>query len=194
MFKYEESFTNENGEITVYIQPQTIGNLFLTFQENEVDFLEIELKTEGMLNSGSLFTVDENPAIYYYASNGKRYVFPHEKIYMSWFDNFADIIVIDQSITAQIPFGGVVKYKPGYRMVKIQTDPKVYAVDKNGVLRWIKTEKTAISLYGSDWNKKIDDISDAFFINYQVGEPIVLVSDYDPSQASIIEDNFYPAM
>jgi hypothetical protein len=57
-------------------------------------------------------------------------------------------------------------------MVKIQTDPKVYAVDANGALRWVPDEWTAKRLYGDDWNKKIDDLSDAFFADYSIGEPV----------------------
>jgi len=36
----------------------------------------------------------------------------------------------------------------------------------------------AVALYGSNWNTKIDDISDAFFTNYTVGSQINSASDY----------------
>ena len=58
------------------------------------------------------------------------------------------------------------------RMVKIQTDPKVYAVARGGILRWVKTESLAKLLYGDTWNTQIDDVSDALFTNYTIGEPI----------------------
>jgi len=38
----------------------------------------------------------------------------------------------------------------------------------------------AANLYGPAWNTAIDDISEAFFINYRIGPPIQDVFDYDP--------------
>jgi hypothetical protein len=57
-------------------------------------------------------------------------------------------------------------------MVKIQTDPKVYAIVRGGLLRWIPTEAKAKELYGANWNKQIDYIPDAFFVDYKIGAPI----------------------
>jgi hypothetical protein len=57
-------------------------------------------------------------------------------------------------------------------MVKIMSDPHVYAVARGGVLRWVTSEAVAARLFGSGWNKMIDDVSDAFFVNYTLGAPI----------------------
>ena len=72
----------------------------------------------------------------------------------------------------EIPLGGNVLYKPGALLVKIQTDPKVYAVGANGKLKWVKSEAIAKALYGENWNKLIDDVPDSFFTNYEIDEPI----------------------
>jgi hypothetical protein len=48
----------------------------------------------------------------------------------------------------------------------------VYAIAKGGVLRWVKTEADAVALYGADWNTKIDDISEALFMDYRYGADI----------------------
>ena len=66
-------------------------------------------------------------------------------------------------------------------MVKFTTDPKVYAVSRGGLLRWVKTEELARSFYGNDWNQKIDDIADAFYTNYTFGTEINSVTEYSPS-------------
>lgn len=78
-------------------------------------------------------------------------------------------------------------------MIKIQTDPRVYAVSNGGVLRWVKTEAIAQALYDIHWAQMIDDVSDVLFINYTVGTPIESTDDFHPSQAmsnasSIYED------
>ena len=120
-------------------------------------------------------------AVYYIGSDGQRHAFPNDKVYFSWYSNFNGIQIMDESQLASIPLGKNVTYKPGVKMVKFTTNSKVYAVSRNGVLRWITSESIATSLYGSNWTQRIDDISDAFFINYQFGTDINSASDYDPA-------------
>lgn len=132
-------------------------------------------------------------AVYYYAQDGKRYVFPNQQTYNSWFTDFSDIVEISDEDLASMPLGGNVRYRPGIRMIKLQTDPKVYAVSKNGVLRWVTTEEVAIGIYGATWNTMVDDVSDAFFFNYTVGSPISDTSDFTPADeadlATTINEN-----
>lgn len=118
-------------------------------------------------------------AVYYIGADGKRHAFPNEAVFKTWFANFDDVEIISASELASYPLGANVTYRPGARMVKFQSSPKVYAVDRYGVLRWIGSEAIATSLYGSSWNQQIHDISDAFFRNYTFGETIDSVSDYD---------------
>lgn len=121
------------------------------------------------------------PAVYYYGADGKRYVFPNEKTYKTWYDDFSTVKTITDADLAAISIGGNVTYKPGVKMIKITTDPKVYAVSKGGTLRWIKTEPLAILLYGADWSQKVEDVPDAFFTNYLVGSPLESAADYGVS-------------
>lgn len=126
---------------------------------------------------------DKNPntqsdtAVYYIGLDGKRHAFPNSKVYFSWFADFSQVQIVSADQLARIPLGMNVTYRPGSRMVKFTTDPKVYLVTKGGNLRWVKTEQVAISLYGSSWNTMIDDISDAFYANYQFGLEINSASD-----------------
>ncbi len=120
--------------------------------------------------------------LYYVGDNGKRYVFPNAKIYFSWFGNFNEVVEVEQEELYDYPLGGNVRYKPGVVLVKIQTNPKVYAVGNNGKLRWVKTEKLAKHLYGSNWNLLIDDVPDSFFTNYEIDDPIDEESDFDPEE------------
>jgi len=119
-------------------------------------------------------------AVYYYANDGKRYVFPNEKTYRSWFVDFTGVVTVTDAELAAMPLGGNVTYRPGIRMVKIQTDPKVYAVAPGGVLRHVTTEALAEDLYGQYWSAAIDDLSDAFFVNYRIGDPLNSVNEFDP--------------
>ena len=118
-------------------------------------------------------------AVYYYAADGFRYVFPNAKTYKSWFIDFSEVITVSDQDLAKIPLRDNITYRPGVRMVKIQSNPKVYAVGKGGKLKWVKTEALAEKLYGADWNKKIDDIPVTFFVNYEEDEPIEDETEYD---------------
>ncbi len=129
------------------------------------------------LNAGDLIKAS-GQAVYYYSQNGKRLVFPTEKTYKTWYADFSSVKTISDSELAAISLGGNVTYKPGVKLVKITTDPKVYAVSTGGYLRYVANETIAAALYGPDWNTKIDDIPDAFFTNYKMGSAINSATDY----------------
>jgi hypothetical protein len=133
----------------------------------------------GSLVRGSL------PGVYHIGDDGKRYVFPNEKTYFSWYLDFRSVVFITDSELATIPLGGNVTYRPGTKMLKMSSDPKVYAIAEGGVLRPIASEQTAAALYGQDWNKDIDDLPESFFTNYTVGTTISSPSDFSPIQTEL---------
>ena len=122
------------------------------------------------------------PAVYYFGSDGRRYVFPNDKTYFTWYKDFGSVKQVADDELATIPLARTnVTYRPGYKMVKITTDPRVYVVDESGVLRHVGSEQLAQTLYGAEWKDKIDDVPDAFFANYRVGTDIQTESDYNPA-------------
>ncbi len=131
------------------------------------------------LSSGDMIRGETFPAVYYYGMDGFRYVFPNDKTYFTWYENFDDVKWISDEDLTKIQIGGNVTYRPGTRMVKINSDPKTYAVGMNGELRHVTSESVATDLYGSDWNQMIDDVPDSFFGNYYYSDPINDASDYD---------------
>lgn len=134
----------------------------------------------GEFNSGDLIK-GSGSTVYYFGANGKRFVFPNEKTYFTWYTNFDNVRTITDGQLASIPLGGNVTYRPGYKMVKVTTDPRVYVVDQGGILRHVATEQLAQTLYPVNWNDKIDDLPDAFFTNYRMGTAIQTASDYSPA-------------
>lgn len=123
--------------------------------------------------SASLVKSKSATAVYYCGANGKRYAFPNERVYFTWYADFKNVKTITDAELASLPLGGNVTYRPGVRLLKLESIPNVYAVEKGGVLRWIQSSTVAAQLYGSNWAKKVDDLSDAFFTNYRVGDPIL---------------------
>ncbi|MDD5341646.1 MAG: hypothetical protein PHC97_04425 [Patescibacteria group bacterium] len=122
--------------------------------------------------------------VYYYGQDGKRYIFPDAKTFLTWYLDFSKVKYIVDSDLAKIPLGSIITYRPGIRMLKLQTMADVYAVDADGTLRWIVSEALARELYGNNWVKKIDDLNDAFFVDYRVGEPIRTIEDFNPLMAT----------
>lgn len=135
---------------------------------------------ESELEAGDLIRGETYSSVYYYGDDGLRYVFPNDKTYFTWYENFDDVKWISDTTLATIQIGGNVTYKPGVKMIKINSDPTVYAVGSGATLHAIESEEIAQALYGSNWNQQIDDVPDGFFGNYEIGSRIDLASQYDP--------------
>ena len=115
-------------------------------------------------------TVDE--AVYVIGDDGMRHAFPSEAVFKTWFENFDDVAYIDPANLAGYPLGKNVTVRAGTKLVKVTTDPKVYAVEPGGVLRWVTSEEIATELYGASWATHVIDVADTSWGNYSVGEPI----------------------
>lgn len=136
----------------------------------------------GAFAPGDLIKGTQFSTVYYFGPDGKRYVFPNDKTYFTWYTDFSKVKTISDGQLGTIPLGrSNVTYRPGYKMVKITTDPRTYVVDQGGILRHVGSEELAKTLFGLNWNNRIDDIPDPFFINYKVGTPIQTASDYNPA-------------
>ncbi len=127
---------------------------------------------------GELVKSPASPAVYYKAVDGKRYVFPNAKTYATWFQSFAAVKTITVAQLASLPIGGTVTYRPGTRLLKLQTRSEVYAVSKGGVLRHLASEDVAREVFGSQWRTLVDDLPEAFFAGYRVGPVVVKADDF----------------
>lgn len=122
-------------------------------------------------SAGSLIKMAGNPAVYYLGADSKRYVFPNQPTYNTWYGDFSGVVTISDTEMYSYSIGGNVTFRPGTKLVKITTDPKVYAVEAGGVLRHVPSEAVAVDLFGANWNKQILDLADAFFAppTYTIG-------------------------
>lgn len=112
------------------------------------------------------------PAVYWY-KGGKRSAFPNFDVYQSWYGkDFSKVLVVPDTQLGTIALGGNVKMKEGVYLIKIQSDPKTYAVEPNGVLRWIQTEAQAKALYGAAWATRVRDVDVSLFTDYTIGAPL----------------------
>lgn len=124
------------------------------------------------LREGDLIKSKSSAAVYWY-KGGKRYAFPNEDVYRSWFGgDFSKVITVPGVQLGTIALGGNVKMKAGVYLIKIQSDPKTYAVEPDGTLRWIQTESQAAALYGAAWAKRVRDVDVSLFTDYAIGDPL----------------------
>lgn len=141
-------------------------------------------------------------AVYYLGLDNKRYVFPNERVFYSWYDNFNDVVQISDEQLASYLLGGNISYKPGSRLLKIQSDPKVYAVaadyqDNDAykprvtVLRWIENESLAQEFYGENWSESVDDVSDSLYFSYEIGKPIKQGDIFYPNESGYLLHDLY---
>ncbi|MEK7481325.1 MAG: hypothetical protein AAB633_01085 [Patescibacteria group bacterium] len=127
------------------------------------------------LVEGDLFmsaSAGKGGTVYYYANN-KKYPFPNEKVYLSWYPDFKSVTIkkINAVDVGDIAWGTNVRYRPGTRMIKVPDDQKVYAVTLGGKVCWVKNEDVAKKFYGPTWNKKIDDLLASLFVGTYRNDP-----------------------
>jgi hypothetical protein len=150
------------------------------------------------LASGDLIK-GSGTAVYYYGNDEKRYVFPYSASYNTWFTGFGTVKTLSDAELIAIPFGGNVTARPARlaQVVSMDTpwtvmDSKVYAIEKGGVLRWVKTAATASAIFGATWESQIVAIPESLLTNYTIGSEINAAGDYtlatQQAVASVNED------
>lgn len=122
------------------------------------------------------------PVIFYLASNGRRYAFPNEQTYRTWYRDFSGIRSVSEEDLARYPYGGNVTYRPGTRLLKRRNDSKIYTVGRGGMLRWMMNERVVRALYGQNWSRLVDELPDARVADYVFGDPVRSASDVSPSR------------
>jgi uncharacterized protein YxeA len=171
----------------------------LTWQKNSEDksISQAKIQANNYLNYkfdsaefNKLKRSDKND-IYYYAADGKRYIFPAPEIYKSWFEKIqiSDIQEYDLNKFYETPLGGNVTFRPG-SLITTPSLYDVYSVIKNGQIKKIN-QNLLSTLYGEKWKDKTYSIPEFYFSQYQIIEkPINTYSDFPniPAQININQD------
>ena len=121
---------------------------------------------------GNLVKSSTSPAVYYIGSDNKKHNFPNELVYKTWYESFSGIKTISAVDLDSIVSGQDVYVREGTYLVKKTADSKCYAIESDGVLRWIENESIAKMLYGTKWTDRIIDLSAAMFNQYTLGSSI----------------------
>lgn len=155
--------------------------------------LRVSTENNNNGSSDSILTLNDfvlvkgtTPSVYLVNKFNNRFYIPDWSVLKSWYYQ-PNIVQVNDTQLAQYTLKDNVIYRPG-SLIKIATDPKCYAVDLNGKLRWVYNETVARAIYGANWNKNIYIVPDALFPSYSFGSNIYSASDYTmPSLSDALE-------
>ncbi|MBI3626685.1 hypothetical protein HY224_01415, partial [Candidatus Uhrbacteria bacterium] len=118
----------------------------------------------------ALIKDDRHTTVFYLATNGRRYVFPNEDTYYSWYGDFREVVKISQEAMASIPIGGVARIRPGTWLVREPFEGKLCWVDSNYVLWW---HNHGLVIQQHDpWHHLTKTISESQVGGYKAVQPI----------------------
>ena len=131
---------------------------------------------------GSLIKTNDTTAVYYLGHDSKRYVFPDERVFYSWYTDFDNVLTVTNEQMTSFSIGSTVTVRPGSELVQfiqydiygnmMVDDPNVYAIESGGVRRWIETAEIATALYGTNWESKIVPVKNVLIGDYTLGDSI----------------------
>ena len=133
-----------------------------------------EIEAISVVEAGDLIKSPSFSTVYYISDDLERRPFIDATTYFTWADSFSDVIEVTDATLPTLTLGPPMLPQPGVVLVKIESDPKVYAVeasedDNRATLRWIPDEDTAITLYGEDWADYVIDLPPTLFPRFDVG-------------------------
>ncbi|MBU0649103.1 Ig-like domain-containing protein, partial [Patescibacteria group bacterium] len=185
--------TGADGKASFQVRSSTTGSATLTAIADGTTITQTAAVTfisgGTTLSPGDRFK-SSGSTVYYYGTDGKRYIFPTEAVYFSWYSDYSGIKTVTDSQVVDVALGGNVVPKPGTYLVQFVNmdvpfrviDPHVYAVDQSLNLRHITSSSVAQSLYGADWEMDIIAVPEVFFRIFSgFGADINFSGDYSKS-------------
>lgn len=123
------------------------------------------------------------PAVYLVEADMSRSVFWDTTTFFTWADSWDQVVWVSDATLPTLTLGGAVLPKAGVVLVKIQSDPKVYAIenDSDPELRWVPTEEVATSIYGSAWADYVIDVDSTVLSSFEAGDDMDASDDVDMS-------------
>lgn len=142
----------------------------------KVNIKEIDNNQENMteVEAENVFKVKVNETetwIYYLGADGKRYIFPNEGTYKSWYGDATVKTEKTLEEIGEIQIGGNVTYRPGVKLLKTESVDEIFFVAAGGILRQISPEMATL-IYGETWEDYVEEIENYYFTNYKIGKPI----------------------
>ncbi len=144
------------------------------------------LSVQASASVGDVVTCPDTSAVYYLAEDGGRYVFFNEAVFRSHYANFDRVKEVDCAELSAFALTGNVVHRAGSALIKIQSDPTVFAVEPNGLLREIASEQQARALFGDEWSGLVEDVAPTLFPSFEIGSPL---AEGELPEGMILEDS-----
>ncbi len=175
-----EKVTDASGQVVFSVKSSAVGTFRVSIIveggsiiDDNIQIQFIKAASEAIsYTDGEFIKLADQKAVYFLDKKNIRHAYPSQAIWESyWGNDFSFVKIVSADAMAGYSLGVNVPFKAGILM-KIPSVAKVYKVEANGVIHWIKTEATAKSLYGNGWAALVKDLSEAFFTDYTVGADI----------------------
>lgn len=135
----------------------------------------LQEQESSLFAAGSYLRTVLSDTVYYVDSMGRRRPIPNPQTFFTWETSFDDVQVVDGETIASLPLGPPLLPKSGTVLLKVQSVPKVFAVEgtpEAPTLRWITSESLARELYGSDWADYVIDIPPTMWSHLAFGDDV----------------------
>jgi subtilisin family serine protease len=124
--------------------------------------------------------------IYYLDEDLHRHPFWDAQTYFTWADTWDDTVWVTDATLSTLQLDAPLVPKAGVVLVKIQSDPSVYAVENGSdpwspILRKIVSEQVAADMYFGAWADFVLDVEPTLFGRYQRGADIETPESVDTS-------------
>lgn len=131
-------------------------------------------QSEVELEPGDLYTVPGDSAVFILTEDMEAMYFPNAEVFFTWFENFDGVNVISPEQSGAYPLADTpgVNFRPGSRLVKITTNPRVYAVGPDNMRHWIPSGEVAEELYGPAWASIVRDVHVYHWANLEDGDDV----------------------
>ncbi|MBT6254322.1 hypothetical protein HOI83_03785 [Candidatus Uhrbacteria bacterium] len=149
--------------------------------------LDGSLEPVSTVSAGQFVRSYAFDTVYYVDEDMKRRPFWDARSFFTWGTDWDDIVWVTDATLSTMSLSVPMLPQPGHVLVKIESDPKVYAIEADptdpakDILRWIPSEAVANNIYGSAWADYIIDIEPTVYIRYTTGLDIALGESVDTS-------------
>lgn len=146
------------------------GKIYQAIFSTALDLGDPDVQAYKTYNSSTVYLMTDN----------EMWRVTSEKTYFTWFDSWQSVVSVSPQtlkvyMDSRVDMGDAL-YAQGTR-VKAVGNPKIYIVGSDGSLHWIVSETVADSIYGSQWNKDIIEVSTFELWNYSSGTNVNYKND-----------------
>jgi len=170
--KLDKFGVNVNGPDNPTISDS--GKTYLdSIHDNIAAFDKLEV---NLAELNKVYKLEENGSIYYFAADGKRYIFPTETTYFSWYQNNLPQNFMALDKMEKVPLGGNVTVRPG-TLISTPSDSNTYLVKKGGMIAPV-SKGVLMVIFGEKYDDRVLSLPNYYFTNYTYDTEINKIKDY----------------